>query len=93
MEFGLAWAAGQVSLPVDLLATWGKQKKVTVQLRDEKGEKGKNGSVTLSAEWQPLQDGGREHKNGIVDVGVYSAMNVPNMGPYVPRPTREAVRG
>ncbi|CAJ1408493.1 unnamed protein product [Effrenium voratum] len=74
---------GKVALPVDLLANWGKQKKVTVQLRNEKGEKGKNGSVCMSAEWQPLSfEGDMEHTSGIVSVGVYSAMNVPNFGQY-----------
>lgn len=74
---------GKVSLPVDMLATWGKQKKVTVQLRDEKGQKGKNGSICLSAEWQPmLNENAAVHNSGIISVGVYCAMNVPNLGPY-----------
>lgn len=74
---------GKVSLPVDMLATWGKQKKVTVQLRDEKGQKGKNGSICLSAEWQPmLNENAAVHNGGIISVGVYCAMNVPNLGPY-----------
>lgn len=73
---------GKVSLPVDLLATWGRQKKVTVQLRNDAGEKGKNGSVCLSAEWQPMVSSSELHHSGIIDVGVYSAMNVPPLGPY-----------
>ena len=73
---------GKVSLPIDMMATWGKQKKVTVQLRDEQGNKGKNGSVCLSAEWQPMVTTSEFHHSGIIDVGVYAALNVPPLGPY-----------
>ena len=73
---------GKVSLPIDMMATWGKQKKVTVQLRDEQGNKGKNGSVCLSAECQPMVTTSEFHHSGIIDVGVYAALNVPPLGPY-----------
>eukprot|EP00438_Fugacium_kawagutii_P007218 Skav218007 [mRNA] locus=scaffold2344:124742:129438:- [translate_table: standard] len=50
--------------------------------QQRKNRSGKNGSVCLSAEWQPLVKKSEVHHSGIIDVGVYSAMNVPNLGPY-----------
>ncbi|CAE7699308.1 unnamed protein product, partial [Symbiodinium pilosum] len=74
---------GKVSIPVELLATWGKDKKVTVSLRNEFDEKGKNGSVTISAEWQPVVQetdvAGEDHPAGVITAGVFCAMQLPNV--------------
>lgn len=74
---------GRVSVPVELLATWGKEKKVTVSLRDEFDQKGKNGSVTLSAEWQPVVQevdaAGQDHPAGVITAGVFCAMQLPDV--------------
>eukprot|EP00931_Biecheleriopsis_adriatica_P072814 TRINITY_DN47211_c0_g1_i1.p1 TRINITY_DN47211_c0_g1~~TRINITY_DN47211_c0_g1_i1.p1 ORF type:complete len:590 (+),score=104.81 TRINITY_DN47211_c0_g1_i1:49-1818(+) len=74
---------GKLSLPVSKLVDWGKRRRVTCQLVDEQGEKGKNGTVRVSSEWRPLLlDGKGTHfaGPGVVYTGIYSATKLPILG-------------
>jgi Ca2+-dependent lipid-binding protein len=45
---------GKLNTPVDAMIGWGNGKCTKLRLMNEYGEKGSNGSIRVSAEWQPL---------------------------------------
>lgn len=74
---------GKLSLPVAKLLDWGKSRRVTCQLLDEEGEKGKNGTLRVSADWRPLlldSQGTHLRGPGLVFAGVCSGSKLPILG-------------
>eukprot|EP00931_Biecheleriopsis_adriatica_P019406 TRINITY_DN13230_c0_g2_i1.p1 TRINITY_DN13230_c0_g2~~TRINITY_DN13230_c0_g2_i1.p1 ORF type:complete len:655 (-),score=136.94 TRINITY_DN13230_c0_g2_i1:47-2011(-) len=74
---------GKVSLAVDHMIHWGSTRQVTRELLNEERERGKNGSITLSAVWRPaVRDAASssQRRAGLVFAGVESASKVPCLG-------------
>lgn len=74
---------GKRSFPTSTLIGWSAKKKTTCSLLDEDGQRGKNGTFVMSAEWMPLllsATGEDRDKAGLVFAGVYSASQLPDRG-------------
>jgi len=77
--FGTDDFLGNVDVNINDLLCLGPEKK-EIELEDENGHVGKNGSITIDADWNPLELDTvlrtADHL-GLVFVGVYSAVKVP----------------
>jgi len=73
---------GRTSLLVSKLLEWGPKDRFTLELSDRAGGQ-KRGSVTISAEWRPLEldaDGTHLDREGVLYAGVHSASRLPKLG-------------
>jgi len=75
---------GRVSAPVERIVAWGRDEEVMLQLEDEHRERGKSGTVTVSAKWEALSidvAGDHFNKPGLIFAGVDTASNLTRAGP------------
>jgi len=74
---------GRLSVSVASMIKWGNNRRVKLKLEDESGVRGGNGSITISATWEPLRlatEVGHFDRPGIVFVGVQSLSNIARFG-------------
>jgi len=74
---------GKLSLPVERIMTWRPDERVTLELEDEHGAKGKSGTVTIGAKWETLSvdaTGNNADKPGLIFAGVDNASNLTRTG-------------